>query len=502
MSSDRRSLRRRVHRVRPEFGIRLALGLTAFSLVWAVPASAQTPPPPLSPRDAAMTIPGDFTLASVGDLIIRRPASQLADEGVQAALRLIRDADLAVGNLEGSLSNFRTFDGPMNNFMGTHEVAADLKLMGFDMMNRANNHLFDSESEGMFATNALLDEAGIAHAGTGRNLDEAAAPVFLELPQGRVALVGMHTPTFVVDQRLAATHREGNLGGRPGLNMLHLSEAIVVTPDQLASLKRVRDELLEHSTNYDNPRPVSGNEPSDRLRFFGSSSGREDPIYRAARPGETPGTLDFSMNRNDLTRILRSIRNAKQYADFVIATMHAHQSQSVLERMHFSTRPPDFYVELAHQAIDAGADAFVGHGVQTLRGVEIYNGKPIFYGLGEFFREAQWTLPVQFGITDASPGSTRQAFARNFGGTSQSLESVVAVSRYEDGQLAEVRLYPTELGVDRPDSRLGIPRIAPPEIGRRILERLQRLSRELGTTIDIEGNVGVIRVGRATSGRE
>ena len=82
------------------------------------------------------------------------------------------------------------------------------------------------------------------------------------------------------------------------------------------------------------------------------------------------------------------------------------------------------------------------------------------------------------------------------------MESVVAVSRYEDGQLAEVRLYPTELGVDRPDSRLGIPRIAPPEIGRRILERLQRLSRELGTTIDIEGNVGVIRVGRATSGRE
>ena len=93
---------------------------------------------------------------------------------------------------------------------------------------------------------------------------------------------------------------------------------------------------------------------------------------------------------------------------------------------------------------------------------------------------------MQFGITDASPVSTRQSFARNFGGTSQSLESVVAVSRYEDGQLAEVRLYPTELGVDRPDSRLGIPRIAPPEIGRRIPERLQRLSRELGTTIDIE----------------
>ncbi len=169
--------------------------------------------------------------------------------------------------------------------------------------------------------------------------------------------------------------------------------------------------------------------------------------------------------------------------------------------MHLSTRPPDFYIDLPHRAIDSGADAFVGHGVQTLRGVEIYNGKPIFYGLGEFFREAQWTLEVQAGMTDASPRSTRQAFARNFGGSSQSLESMVAISRYEDGHLAEVRLYPTELGADGPDSRLGIPRIAPPEIGRQILDRVQRLSRELGTTIDIEGNVGVIRVEPATSGR-
>ena len=40
------------------------------------------------------------------------------------------------------------------------QVAADLKAMGFDMVSRANNHLFDSELEGMFATNALLDEAG------------------------------------------------------------------------------------------------------------------------------------------------------------------------------------------------------------------------------------------------------------------------------------------------------------------------------------------------------
>ena len=213
-----------------------------------------------------------------------------------------------------------------------------------------------------------------------------------------------------------------------------------------------------------------------------------------APAGETPGTVDCTLSANDLSRTLRSIRNAKRYADFVVATAHIHQGQSVLERMHLSTRPPDFYIDLAHQAIDVGGDAFVGHGVQLLRGSEIYRGKPIFYGLGEFFRESVWNLSEQLGQTDANQQSPLQNFSRNFGGSTQSLESLVAVSHYDDGELAEVRLYPTELGADGPDSRLGIPRLAPPDIAHNILERMQRLSQEFGTQIDIEGNVGVITV--------
>lgn len=473
----------------------LQLFLLAALALLSLSAVAQTPPP-LNPRDMAMTIPGDFTLAAVGDLMMRRPASQLADDAVQAALQLIRDADLAVANMEGELANLQYFEGPLNGFVGSHKVAADLKLIGFDMVNRAQNHLFDSEVAGMFSTNALLDEAGIAHAGTGRNLDEAAAPVYLELPQGRVAMVGMHAPLWVELRRLGATPQIGNLGGRPGLNMLNYSEAIIVSEEQLASLKQVRDQFLEFSSNYDNPRPLPNNEPADSLRFPASSSGREDPTYRVARPGEIPGTIDYTLRPSDLARTLRSIRNAKRYADFVVANAHIHQGQSVLEQMHLSTKPPAFYIDLAHQAIDVGADAFVGHGVQLLRGIEIYKGKPIFYGLGEFFREAHWTLQEQTGQTNANQQGRMQNFARNFGGSTQSLESLVAISHYQDGELAEVRLYPTELGADGPDSRLGIPRLAKPDKAQEILERMQRLSRDFGTTIEIEGSVGVISVGR------
>jgi len=455
---------------------------------------AQPAVAPLNARDMAMTMTGDFTLASVGDLMIRRPASQLGDAEVQAVFELIREADLAVGNMEGELANLNEFEGPLNGFVGSHLVAADLVRMGFDMVNRAQNHLLDAEFDGMFSTNALLDQAGVVHAGSGKNLQEAAAPAFLETPKGRAAIVGMHTPNFPEHYRLAATPQIGNLGGRPGLNMLNYREAILVSRQQYNALQAVQAEFQRYRDRYDNPRPIPS-EPSDAVvSISASSSGRHDPVYRIAQGDQVPGTVVYEMDASDLERILRNIRNARQFADLVIAAAHSHQSRSVMEQQHLSTRPPDFYVELAHQAIDAGADAFVGTGVQLLRGIEIYNDKPVFYGLGEFFREAQWELDVVTGNADANQRRPMQQFARNFGGSAQSLESLVAISHYRDGRLAEVRLYPVELGVNGPDSRLGIPRLAPPQQAREILERVTRLSDQWGTSIDIEGSVGVIRV--------
>ncbi len=468
-----------------------------ISLVFCLaitPVQGQSELPPIGERDRAMTMAGDFTFASVGDLMIRRPASQLADPEVQEVFDLIRNADLAMGNMEGELANFREFDGPLNGFVGTQEVAADLRLMGFDMVNRAQNHLLDAEFAGMFSTNFLLDEAGIIHAGSGKNLQEAAAPAFLETAKGRAALIGTHAPIWPEHNRLAATPLIGNLGGRPGLNMLNYRETILVSQDQFDALNRVRDGFLQQRDNYDNPRPFANASASTGMNFPASSSGRNNPNYRVAANGEIPGTLVYEMNENDLDRILRNIRNARQLGDFVIAAAHIHQSRSIVETQHLSTRPPAFYEELARKAIDAGADAFVGTGVQTLRGIEIYNGKPIFYGLGEFFREAQWELEVALGNSDANSNRRVQQFARNFGGSTQSLESLVAISHYEDGELTEVRLYPIELGFDGPDSRLGIPRMADVQHAEQILERVERLSDEWGTEIDIEGSVGIIRI--------
>ncbi len=43
-----------------------------------------------------------------------------------------------------------------------------------------------------------------------------------------------------------------------------------------------------------------------------------------------------------------------------------------------------YMTEIAHAAIDAGADMVIGHGPHYSLPVEVYKAKPIFYGLGSF----------------------------------------------------------------------------------------------------------------------
>jgi len=439
-------------------------------------------------RDLQMKITEPFTLASVGDIIIVRPASQFQDPGLQAALKIIRDADVGFGNFESLIRDELHFDGPLGgSMMGTKEVAADLKAMGFRMVNRAGNHLFDSNQEGMFATLDLLDQAGVVYAGAGRDLDDARAPHFLETPKGRIGLVGMYSDVAggPGGSRLSASYRTGNTGGRPGLNPLSLTRSIAVTQEQINAMRKIRDSVYEHRTEYSNPVDPP-NDPPSEVEMFGA-------LYKA---GDKPGALSYTMNDGDLKGNLRSIRNGKQFADFMIATIHAHQGDTILQQFLFEDHPPAFLITLAHQAIDAGADAFVGHGPHILRGIEIYRNKPIFYDLGEFFREWDWSCDC-----DTNPTSPQTTAERTVAGLNNrsvvepiNYESVIALSRYDKGQLQEVRLYPIWARQNAPISRRGIASLAPPEIAQRILARLQTLSKPFGTVITIEGDVGVIRV--------
>ncbi len=221
----------------------------------------------------------------------------------------------------------------------------------------------------------------------------------------------------------------------------------------------------------------------------------------------------FEMNQQDLREILAMVREGKTRSDFMTLAIHSHHFHDTAggerglntpENESIDTNPSiaDYLPVLAKGAIDAGADAFLGTGVHVLRGIEIYKGRPIFYGLGEFFRQMDI---IGLSGMGRGRGEGAAAGAAEGGEGRESdppikYESVVAVSRFEHGTLAEVRLHPVEL-TDR-GVRLvhrGIPRLASPETARRILTRLQTLSAPLGTTITIENNIGVIRPRAAMS---
>ncbi|MEM9683254.1 MAG: CapA family protein, partial [Pseudomonadota bacterium] len=84
-----------------------------------------------------------------------------------------------------------------------------------------------------------------------------------------------------------------------------------------------------------------------------------------------------------LTRFRDDIAALRKRADFVVASNHWGLEQDVLAYQRV----------IAHAAIDAGADLVMGHGPHVPLPVEIYNDKPIFYGLGSFsFETGHWAM--------------------------------------------------------------------------------------------------------------
>src|SRR3990170_7713168 len=64
-----------------------------------------------------------------------------------------------------------------------------LQSAGFNAMVLANNHNMDYGPEGLLQTIEILDKKNIAHAGGGRNLEEAHRPAILERNGTRVAIL-------------------------------------------------------------------------------------------------------------------------------------------------------------------------------------------------------------------------------------------------------------------------------------------------------------------------
>jgi poly-gamma-glutamate synthesis protein (capsule biosynthesis protein) len=400
----------------------------------------------------------------------------------------IRAADAALVNLEQSLFRIWEFEGyPQaenggNYELGPPEVADDLKWMGFDLYSHANNHTTDYGIAGMMETWKVLDSLSLVHAGSGINAGEAARARYFETENGRFALIGMAT-SFTPMSR--AGESRPTMKGRPGVNALRTSTRVEFAPAQMAAFRRLVEEAGGSV-------PESASEP---VRFG------DMRIY----PG--PETRQVgALNERDKDRILRSIRSAAKQADHVVVHTHSHDMAGPTEE----SPAPSHLREFVHECIDAGADVFTVSGPHRLRGIEIYNGKPIFYSLGNFFMQNETIEPMpddmyeNYGLGyDALAGDFYDARSRPdpvtglptsyYPARPEIWESVVAVPHFQGERVVEIKLYPVDMGFGMPRPRLGTPRLAAPDMARRIIERVAEMSEHYGVTIAFEDGIGVWR---------
>ncbi|MFL9925624.1 CapA family protein [Herbaspirillum lusitanum] len=446
----------------------------------------------LAPSWMRPNMPDGFTLAAVGDLIITDAIYPRLQRQSPELIALLKSADATFGNFEGTAIDLQKFGGHPSALAGgswlisTPAVVPDLKQMGFNLISRANNHSTDWGVEGMRYTDALFDQAGMVHAGTGESMAQARAPRFFSTPAGRISMVALAS-RFEANAR--AIDALGQIPGRPGLNALRTTRHVLVSPERLQMLAAMRDALPKGMMRKS---ILAADAKNGTVTLF-------DIKYRASEQVGDGVDFSFVMDERDRQSIIHNLRQGKQTSDFSIMSMHTHEPGNYCEL------PPDFMPKMARDAIDNGADAFIGHGPHQLRGIEIYKGKPIFYSLGNFFFMENQQQPItrdEYEKDKVEPMSMTEAefmeHRRVHGVFKEQIwyESVVAISQYDSrGNLSALVLHPVEMHWENErDADRGIPRIARGVDAVRILSRLQRLSKAYGTEIAIENDVGYVRL--------
>ncbi len=272
---------------------------------------------------------GGITL--VGDVMIATPtvrARRAQLPAFAAVLAALARGDAAIANLEMPLSS-RGYRVPKHsNLRSAPEIIDDIVAMEVDAVSLANNHMMDYGPEALFDTIAACERVGLPACGAGKDLDAALAPVILETPSGRVGLISVAS-TLPVESDAGA--------GKPGIAPIRVGFSFEVDSNLLVE-----------------------------------------------QPGTMPIVHSWA-NAEDQARVCEGIRGLRQRVDVVVVAIHwgvppywLSPHQGLLA---------EYQQPLGHALIDAGADVICGHHAHVLHPIEIYNGRPILYSLGNFIFE-------------------------------------------------------------------------------------------------------------------
>ncbi|CUX57381.1 Capsule synthesis protein CapA [Agrobacterium fabrum str. J-07] len=408
---------------------------------------------------------GRFTLAVTGQSLIKHDIQDIDAAEFRAVQNILRKADLSFTNFEGTILGDHGGWPLKGSFFGcSRPIVLDaLAEMGFGALSLSNNHAFDLGPSGVLATLDEVERRRMLRAGIGRDHRHASQAGRGVVGTNRIAMVAMDGGPG--PDLMYAADGDEHRPARPGINRLKLSQLIEVDDRAFEELTAIRDKVGYTAIDLSNdsqPNDPPFVDPIDELAL-----GRTI-FKRAGRFGRNVRIDDRDMARN-----LQEIASAASEGYLVVAYLHHHHWASDWYKV------PEWVGSIARRCIDAGAAMFLSHGAPVLQPLEIYNGRPIFYSLGNFI----------FHVPSKSTWHSPEVW-----------ESVIGVCSFEaDNRLVEIEFHPVVIGGEeslshsRLEERLA-PHIATDGRANRILTRFQAQSAELGTRIQIEDNIGILRL--------
>ncbi|RSL31444.1 CapA family protein [Salibacterium salarium] len=423
---------------------------------------------------------GPIALTAAGDCFITRRLSE-KNQQAEKLKHFFSHADVRFANLEVTTHDREGSPSPFSGgtwAMASPDVLDDLSYYGFNLLNGATNHTLDYLYGGLEATERNLKKRGFIYAGIGPHLADAAAPKYIETQNGRVAIIAC-TSTF--HESWLAGRQGRDLPGRPGVNPLRYQTVHQVNEEDLQSLREIAEKT---DVNADKNLAVKeGFLPADDPSTVNVGG-------LTFEKGNPPSTYRYP-DPTDEQRLVQTVEEAKRQADLVIVSIHSHEMDS-----EDKSQPADFHKEISRTLIDAGADSIISHGPHILRGIEIYQGKPIFYSIGNFIFQndtvthlppdfyEKYQLSDQATIADAL--DKRSDFGKKGLGVNPDVwRSVIPYWEMEQGTLTKLTLHPIELGYHLPRYQKGWPSLSD---DLSTMEHLQALSEPFGTKITINKN--------------
>jgi poly-gamma-glutamate synthesis protein (capsule biosynthesis protein) len=192
-----------------------------------------------------------------------------------------------------------------------------------------------------------------------------------------------------------------------------------------------------------------------------------------ASPGGPPRIYTFATPES-LEELRADIAAVRPDVDVLIVALHKGIG-------HVRARLAHYESAVSRVALDAGADAVVGHHAHMPRGVELYRGKPIFHGLGNFATVTRALSPDNRDTPEAAAWARRRVELFGFAPDPrmptypfhpESRNTMVGELRVADDGAVEPAFVPCRIDDDARPVPLG------PGDGDQVVEHLAEITRE------------------------